>query len=130
MNIAQTEKLRKRMSGLLPVMSAYESGELIESRHDENMVWKDNPNPSWTSGVEYRVKPKPQLRPYTYEEMNELVGTVVVNKVSARRAIIQSAAAGLGTTAYVTLSNDMNRSGNELIEYYTFVDGSPCGAVV
>lgn len=43
------------------LIKAWADGAIIQCRHNTSPEWKDVNNPSWVSGVNYRVKPEPQI---------------------------------------------------------------------
>jgi hypothetical protein len=113
----------------LAAVAAYFSGKNVQ---DKLIVsgpesWDRAPYPKWLfSEFVYRPEPEPQppkYRPWTNEEMNKEVGSIVQNKITKSRALIVSALAG---TACLGVSNYDLRSVFGLFER---LDGTPCGVM-
>ncbi len=72
-----------------------------------------------------KLAPEPTYRPYTDDELNDLVGEVLTNKKSGKRILVteKSMADGL-----VYLNNSIRlTSSKELLENYYRNDNEPCG---
>lgn len=49
---------RERMKELLPVLTAWANGEVIQFRTSSDQEWRDVTDPCWAHCAEYRAKPK------------------------------------------------------------------------
>ena len=69
----------------------------------------------------YRIKPEPKLVPFNFSDKKKLIGTVIVNKGNEEPMIITRVLYDriMSGTLQVIFEN--------LLKYYTFDDGSPCG---
>lgn len=68
--------------------------------------------------------PEPEYRPYTDNEMLELVGKVVKQKNSASRSIITTSWVG------IIIIGGAGCDAKELLETHEFPNGTPCGVEV
>lgn len=68
----------------------------------------------------------PVLRTYTDNELNNLVGTVVMSKGWKIRRMITGKLASIDRISV----DGQEMSANTLLENYTHIDGSPCGVEV
>lgn len=72
------------------------------------------------STYDYRVKPEPKYVPFTYEDANELIGKAVKHKSLNYVELIK----------FISDTHVGDISFVELFQYYTFLDGTPCGKLV
>lgn len=110
----------------IAVMQAYEEGKQIQCLYEE--IWKDmDKEPVWNWGlVEYRVKPEPCVRPYTFEELVEAIKEHGIAVQSKRE-----------DTIHTIMSVNRNVVGflcgaesfHSFLENNIWLDGSPCGVV-
>ena len=114
---------RELAKKLLPFIAAFAGGKTIQFLSNSEL-WTDVTEPRWVDGFEYRVKPEPKVRPYTYEEANLLVGTVVKLKSTGLRRIIVE---GCDESIERLTVGEEHTSRDELLEEYTHLDGRPCG---
>lgn len=56
-----------RAKELIPIITAFANGETVQTRVAEE-AWFDARRPTWRDDWQYRIKPKPRLRPWTSEE--------------------------------------------------------------
>jgi hypothetical protein len=113
---------RERAKDLLPIITAYAEGKVIECRdavRAKQGSWEIVDEPSWVDTIEYRIKPKPRYIPFTFDD--NLVGRVVVTRGGGKALIVGQIEGGVYVGA-----------GLEPITYmalllWTFLDGSPCG---
>jgi len=60
----------QRARELLPFITAFANGEIIQRRDDDHQPWEDIYYPSFTGPAEnYRIKPKLKTRKMTFEEL-------------------------------------------------------------
>lgn len=135
-------------------IQAFADGETIQAKVagcDESK-WGDCDNPSWLPDYEYRIKPEAEYR--SFKDCDELIKTFdrlfsehvgvnqddiidtdlfmpqiwVKSKEYGTKHLITSFGKiqALGMEEVVELTN-MNYSMSELFDYFTFLDGSPCG---
>lgn len=122
---------RTELKTLLPILIAIENGETIEYRVN-NSKWITfvniaGDNITWNldgSKLEFRIKPEQKLVPFTFEDAESLIGKIIVSK---------------DKSVYETINqlniNEINCSGycyeyQYLLNYFTFLDGSPCGKYI
>lgn len=117
----------------IAVMQAYVDGKTIQACSTNTGNWYDVASPEWHSDIQYRVKPESQLRPY-------IIPKEILNAVKEHGPYLQSKASG----AYrmithishrglnVVLSNEdpgKQHSTEDLLNTYTWQDGTPCGVL-
>lgn len=127
----ETKKLREWFDRNRPAMIAHEAGEEVECDiGQEPAMFRAAKSPSWTAITEYRPAlstPSPVYRPYNTEELNELVGTVLVRKKDKlRRVVIDGAIPGNIADTGVTMGGRYCEAAG-LLDDYEQLDGSPCG---
>ena len=109
----------------IKVMQAYKAGKTIESTPNNNDYWAVNLDPKWNwVHIKYRVKEEPELVPFSYEDAELLIGKVLKHKHSADYVVVTRVSKPL-----VSL-NGFNSYYEELLDDFTFLDGSPCGKFV
>ena len=75
--------------------------------------------------IQYRIKPEPKLVPFTFEDVDLLIGKAVKSKTKNVITLIQ-----------VVYPKNVMMHGFDTISYYCllqnweFIDGSPCGKYV
>jgi hypothetical protein len=72
----------------------------------------------------FRLAPEPRLRPLTIEEWKGRVGSVVKLKATAHVVIVVGADA-----QHVLPAMFQGYTPSEMLERWTFADGSPCGVM-
>jgi hypothetical protein len=81
----------------------------------------DNPSLDFTK-YDYIVKPETQYIPFTFEDAKDLIGKVVVDKHSiATIDYLDANGCNVSMTSWTY---------EEMLERYTFLDGTPCGKLV
>lgn len=113
---------------MIAVMQAFADGKEIEVRPVGTDDWVPALTPVWNwSCFEYRIKPEPKLRAYTFKELQEkmMEGKVAVKQKGEKRifAIVQV------FDDYIKLSEWKDLPYEELLETYHWLDGSPCGVI-
>ncbi len=123
---------------LLPILKAWINGEIIQVlRYKDNMVWEDidpNSDVDFEFGLNYRIKPKKNYRPFTslldcLEELQEHKNLCVLMMENFPVDIIDLSDSGLivktrktnSTTSLTYLS---------ALEKYKFTDGTPFGKLI
>ena len=105
----------KTTAEMIAVMQAYEDGKEIEYSNRDYPTWnKTKPVWDWHRN-DYRVKP--EYIPFTFEDAEFLIGKVVKHKKENYLAVI------------TLCLNEITNMGDfkELLDDFTFLDGSPCG---
>ena len=87
--------------------------------HDQN-DWYDTVNPTFGFTVDYRIKPKQEYVPFTFED-RELFRGKWVEGITKNEYLILA----LGEEG-VTLNREFIAY-DTLLKNFTFLDGSPCG---
>ncbi len=103
---------------------AYARGEDIQYRY-KGGGWIDTPVPDWDEVHEYRIKPKSKYVPFTFEDAEKLIGKAVKSVQIKRVATITDV---LNDAVFIGRCDEFSFNG--LFEYFTFLDGSPCGKEV
>ena len=63
----------ERAKKLLPIIQAYAEGKQIEFRTKGNYCWLLAETPTWTDGVEYRIKPEEEAEITSVEELRNAI---------------------------------------------------------
>lgn len=124
---------REEVKKLFPVIQAFCEGKAIESRciKGDKSLWYDDDDLSFDDDLEYRIKPEPKYRPFKDAEecWNEMqkhqpFGWIKPKKEDAEvsKFMIIDTLRNEGITTRTVRFNYY-----ELIEFYTFADGTPLG---
>lgn len=116
----------------IAVMQAFAEGKEIEVRPLGSNDWVTTLTPGWNwSCFEYRIKIEPKLRPYTFEELQAEMakGKIAVKKGDFSYIITIMEVADDCGDEKIKLSNCRRCSYEEFLEYYRWLDGSPCGVI-
>lgn len=114
------------------LFDAIKEGKQIQKFHNnteranvQGIDIKENPK-------NYRVKPEEKFRPFTFEEIplgkaikSKYQGTVIDVFILTRKTLRE----GTDITAY-TAENSVGITPTQLLNFYTFEDGTPCGVKV
>ena len=119
---------------------AFEQGKQIQSRHQHlDDMWADVSSPEWYSDFEYRVKPdepEPEYRPYKdidefiyeYRTKNDDFDAPLVLWVKdSINQNIMLQCDGLNRADSTVRVDGIWRTLKELLEGYTYLDGTPLG---
>ena len=88
-------------------------------------IWVITLDPSLNFYKEnFRVKPEPKLIPFTFDDAKDLIGKGIIHKTEKLALLINEVCGDS-----VGFFND-NISFESLLEWYQFLDGSPCGKIV
>ena len=132
---------REEAKQLLPIIQAFAEGEIIEYRTKPGTISAGIPN-EWTeikeigfwNGIEYRIKPDPKYRPFAnaeecWQEMqkHKPFGWIKPKSddVIGKFMLIDSL-----MDKVVTVRTNVRFKYHELLEHYTFADGTPFGVKV
>jgi len=115
---------QKQAKELLPFITAFAEGKEIE--WFDGIKWVSLPNPNWENLYTpiVRIKPEPKYIPFTFEDAEFLIGKLIKDKHTNSIFII------IGVNAVgIMITIDNYISFKNLLENYTFLDGSPCGKI-
>ena len=127
---------REEAKQLLPIIQAYAEGKAIESRciKGDKSLWYDEEDPSFDNDLEYRIKPEQKYRPFAnaeecWREMqkHQPLGWIKPKSddVIGKFMLIDSL-----MDKVVTVRTNVRFKYHELLEHYTFADGTPFGVKV
>lgn len=126
---------REEAKELLPIMQAFAEGKTIEYR-GYSRAWKVAQTPTWSSSLDYRIKPESEYRPFKTKEecWNEMMKHNpfgwLKSKMNGRlRCIGEVSWSDEFETVHIALSTSesLSRSANSMFDEYTFADGTPFG---
>jgi hypothetical protein len=117
------ETLRKAAMAV-EIGKAILEGKEVESSYKNKEDFSRIINPSFDfRSYDYRVKEEPIYVPFTFEDAKDLIGKAVIKKgVTLVKQIIVVNSNEVGFDAN-------NVSFENLLDLYTFIDGSPCGKI-
>jgi len=93
---------REQALEAIKVLTHYINGGEIEFRDKGEKLWLQVSSPSFDFHLcEYRIKPEPELIPFDFSDAAFLIGDKFVG----------------------------DSSFNDLLKYYTFLDGAECGKI-
>ena len=123
--IKQTKKMES-IDYQISVMQAFKSGNTIESTPKEYTYWTVNDSPKWNwADVNYRVKQKPKLTPYSFDDAEALIGKAIKLKKNSEIMLITFVSKNsVSLASYGTLSF------RKVLSECTWLDGSPCGKMI
>ena len=118
---------RYKAAIILPIIEAFSKGELIELKYHDSDLWEETNTLDVDSDIcIYRIKPKPKLVPFTFEDNLLFKDKWFKYKDSAFGR-------SLKLVAYerdcVTIHNQ-SFNYQKFLDNYIFEDGSPCGKYV
>lgn len=122
---------------IIEVVKASLDGEQIQFKLNADDAfddWSDTGAPAWDFyQYSYRVKPKPRVRPYTYDELKIAIlkhGQMIESPHEGSVGKYCLAILGFDSChVSFKFESEMGVSMNELSEYTWLDDGSPCGIV-
>ena len=125
---------REEATELLPVIQAYVEGKQIQHLYNE---WKDIDVLDIDLAVNpelYRIKPEPNYRPFKDAEecWQEMEKHKYFGWIKGKDASIPSKFMIINSVRdkEVSITSGIDFTYSELIEYYTFIDGTPFGVKV
>lgn len=114
----------KTLAEKIAVMQHFENGGEIEYVSISKDNWADIVDPSWNwSYFDYRIKEEPRepkYVPFTYED--DLLGLKVEYVNGKKRNMITKQ-----VPSGVYFTNNVSFNYEQLLKYYKFLDGTPCG---
>jgi hypothetical protein len=120
---------------------AWAQGKKVETRvkHSADFCWLPIADPGDNAtrdtclasvfnepSYEFRLAPEPKLRPLTIEEWKGHLGAGVVYKANGDLSTIGGVSPG---RELVSVYANQGFSPEEMLENFTFISGSPCGAM-
>lgn len=123
----------KTVKEMIEVMQAYERGEKIEFCYGGD--WREIDLPSWSWGFQdYRVKQEPKFVPFdTAEEFfaaQRAHGINIVHIGETLRLLGFVSCKNKVLVTDLTYNFKINVSFCDLLHFYIFADGTPCGKEV
>ena len=119
---------------------AYNQGKQIQKRWSASSPWEDIPDPLWLDDFEYRVRPEEAWRPYKdFDEFladveerfpstrNRPEGTMPLIWVTPKQGKIYLLITRYDTYSGVAFYTGAWKSFREMLNSYTFTDGTPFG---
>lgn len=117
----------------IAVMQAFADGKEIEVCQRGANNWASAIEPVWDwFAHDYRIKPEPKPRPYTFEDLQaEMAKGKVVVKRKVRKSIftIIRVCDDYSEDGKIQLSANLKVSYETFLNDYTWLDGSPCGVI-
>jgi hypothetical protein len=103
------------------LIEAFKNGAEIEFYDEEDGEWENVSSPYFSTADKYRVKPKQEVLPFTFDDAEFLIRKDVKRKNGKGITSIYGVEETRVNTAFSNYTFDY------LLEYFTFLDGSPCG---
>ena len=108
----------KTIEEKIAVMQAFKDGKEIEVYNIAKKGWFETNDPAWNWSItDYRVKEESQYIPFTFEDWEIMIDKIVKHK---KKPIIEKLTSFCDDSVNAIFYN-------ELLEEFTFLDGSPCG---
>lgn len=113
----------------IKVMQAYINGEKVQYKKNSGK-WADIEEPIWNNLIKYRIKPESKYRPFKdrqecWQEMQKHKPFGWIADIDSCRYIL---AVGEGSVVFKSFnSSDFCKSFDEVMDTYTFADGTPFG---
>jgi hypothetical protein len=111
---------------------AFKEGKRVQYRYNiksgASDDWDDviEGHSAWdTNSFIYRIAPEPKLVPFTHEDAEQLIGKAIKDRGDTVILLITGI---VMQSIYLSMSGE--RDYLELMENYTFLDGTPCGRYV
>lgn len=116
---------------MLPLVQALAEGKVLQVNEGDAICpsWVDRENHQFSLPPnDYRIKPSPSYRPWTFEEVP--VGVVVATEDGGGRYVITAVEDGDDDYVCVFLGQRDEVDTEELLANYVMLDGKPCGVAV
>lgn len=130
---------RNQAKEFYPILQAFAEGKVIECRTKPSLIeGSDVPN-DWTemkeigfwNNIEYRIKQEPKYRPFRDAEecWQEMLKHQPFGWIKCKDASVPSKFMIINSVKNkeVSITLGIDFTYNELLEYYTFADGTPFG---
>lgn len=103
-------------------IQAFKGGEEIQRFSRVSEYWVHETEPTFNCDTEYRIKPKPKLVPFDFSDGQRLIIRPVKNKNQNLIGMITQV-----DDDGVTVGGNLFSTFEDLLDDWTFSDGSPCG---
>lgn len=122
---------------MIKVMQAFTEGKVVEVKRSRDLPPGASPEwtpistcPSWNwAQLDYRIAPEPTYRPYTHEELVELIGHRVRHK--EKKSVHLCTAVEFIHGEWKVLPNSRGFfDAQSFLDTFTHLDGTPCGVKV
>lgn len=116
-----------KLSEIKKILKDFIDGKQLQSRKiGSNGTWfyEDKDFVFDFIKFEYRVAPEPKYIPFDFSDAEFLIGKIVKSKDGS----VVSMIVGVGNASGVCVG-DVDYDFNELLDTYTFLDGTPCGKI-
>lgn len=118
---------RDKAKELLPIIQGFTEGREIQHYSPTLKEWIDNNNPDWFDRVEYRLKERPVYVPFN-EGDADLIRDQWIKSINSDIEYKISVFHPIGSLPiYLPLGSGEWISYENLLNRFTFLDGSPCG---
>jgi len=112
----------ERINKILPIIQAFAKGEVIQQQSNGSGSWYDQEKPTFADNQNYRIKAKPKLVPFTFED------NLLFRDKWIRFGDSISKIQYINKTVVFVGANRF--SYREFLNQAHFEDGSPCGKFV
>ena len=116
-----------RAKELMPIIQAFANGEEIQV-FNSNKIWQSVYNVAFDDYSKYRIKPKPKLVPFTFEDRQYFKNLWVKSKEhDTLNSLVQISKDDVLMTYGV---KNIRVTYSQLLKNYEFEDNSPCGKYI
>lgn len=117
---------RQEAKALWPIIKAFGEGETIEYSSD-GVEWSISTSPSWAQDCMYRIKPKPKLVPFTFED-NLLFKDRWLKPKGSEKDLFRIVKV---CESWIYIENsDFPIKYDSVLNQFEFENGSPCGKYI
>ena len=123
---------RKEAAELLPIIKAYAEGKEIEGLYKgTKSPWFKIKDMDFNEGIIFRIKPEPKYRPFKDAEecWHEMLKHQPFGWVKAKNCWLCSLITSIDTDEGIYINGIGVFVLDEIMEHYTFVDGTPFGVL-
>ena len=130
---------KEKTKDLIKIMQAFLEGEVIEQRavisDNYQSGWFTHSGDDWnTNKFEYRIKPKPQYRPFKNEKecLEEMKNHQPFGWIKSKNGTTTNKFMFINALKIdgISICVNVDFSYSDSVKYYTFVDGTPFGMKV
>lgn len=130
---------KEKTKDLIKIMQAFLEGEVIEKRavisDNYQSGWFTHSGDEWnTNKFEYRIKPKPQYRPFKNEKecLEEMKNHQPFGWIKSKDGTTTNKFMFINALKIdgISICVNVDFSYSDSVKYYTFVDGTPFGMKV
>jgi hypothetical protein len=116
---------KEQAKELWPIIKAYAEGKEVQVKNKDGGSYMYIDSPSFNPEYNYRIKPKDEYVPFTYEDT--LVGEIILSKPEHKLLIASQDHNGV----YVIWDGGIScLTYKTLLDCHTFIDGTNCGKKV